>query len=66
MAKIIQIIAVTAILLMAFLNVKAEASTTENMETFFDSEIPGIRIIRRNRINLCSKISNRHTIHRGS
>jgi hypothetical protein len=45
MAKIIQIIAVTAILLMAFLNVKAEASTTENMETFFDSEIPGIRII---------------------
>ena len=45
MAKIIQIIAVTAILLMAFLNVKAEASTTENMETFFDSEIPGIKII---------------------
>jgi len=45
MTKIIQIIAVTAILLMAFLNVKAEASTTENMETFFDSEIPGIKII---------------------
>jgi len=45
MTKIIQIIAVTAILLMAFLNMKAEASTTENMETFFDSEIPGIKII---------------------
>ncbi|MGQ9642138.1 MAG: hypothetical protein ACUVUF_08515, partial [Candidatus Bathycorpusculaceae bacterium] len=45
MEKIIQIIAVITILLTAIFNVKAQAPTTENTETFFDSEIPGIKII---------------------
>jgi hypothetical protein len=45
MVKIIPIIVSTVILLTAFLSVKIEAQTAEKMESFFDSEVPGIRII---------------------
>lgn len=45
MAKIVTIIFLIAILLTVSLNLRAEAQAAENMETFFDSEVPGIRII---------------------
>jgi len=45
MAKTVTIIFFIAVLLTGSLNLRAKAQAAENMETFFDSEVPGLRIV---------------------